>query len=190
MSVKQLVESRRSIRKVKDEQVDEALLHELLQQAAGLCPHPERLKSTRFLLATEYEARARLTRSLTNIFASTKLGKWLPDKLWETVNKRFMEIPGHLIVITKSNASQQIQDENIAEACYMMQTLQLLAWERGIGMLWDSEDLLYVPQFLEALSLAPDEQMLGIIHYGYIAKVPRPRKRTEAAKRLTIYPSL
>jgi len=181
MSIKALVENRRSIRKYEHKQVESSALHELLQLSAGLCPHPQHLEGTRFLSANEPETKSRLSRSMTAAFSLTKLGKWLPDKLLEATYNRFMEIPGHLIVITEK------QSEYIAEACYMMQNLQLLAWERGIGMLWDTDELLYSPKLLETLSLKQNEQMLGIIHYGYYAKVPRPRKRTPAAKRWAVY---
>ncbi|WP_042163359.1 nitroreductase family protein [Paenibacillus gorillae] len=181
MSMKDLIENRRSIRKYEHKQVDTSVLNELLQLSADLCPHPQRLSGTRFLLANDQDTRSRLSRSMTDAFSVTKLGKWLPDKLLEATYNRFMEIPGHLIVITEQ------EDEYIAEACYMMQNLQLLAWERGIGMLWDTDELLYSPKLLDSLSLKQNERMLGIIHYGYFIKSPRPRKRTPAAKRWTVY---
>ncbi|WP_010271733.1 nitroreductase family protein [Paenibacillus senegalensis] len=57
MNVVELVESRRSIRKFTNRQVEKPLMHELLQQAALLCPHPERLTATRFVLAEEQQER-------------------------------------------------------------------------------------------------------------------------------------
>ncbi|GGG53044.1 nitroreductase family protein [Paenibacillus radicis (ex Gao et al. 2016)] len=181
MSIKDLIENRRSIRRHEQKQVEASVLNELLHLSAGLCPHPQRLEGTRFLLANEQDTRSRLSRTMTDAFSLTKLGKWLPDKLLEATYNRFMEIPGHLVVITEQ------EDEYIAEASYMMQSLQLLAWERGIGMLWDTDELLYSPKLLESLSLKQNERMLGIIHYGYFIKAPRPRKRTPATKRWIVY---
>nr|WP_222860744.1 hypothetical protein [Paenibacillus senegalensis] len=72
----------------------------------------------------------------------------------------------------------------------MMQSLQLLAWEQGIGMLWDSDETLYVPEFLDVLQMDGDERMLGILHFGYVEKIPRPRKRTDAVKKWREYPNM
>lgn len=190
MSVTKLVENRRSVRKYTNEQVKESLMHELLQQAALLCPQPEQLAATRLLLVQEDQPKKQFVSAMVKALTVSKLGKWVPNMLQDAVLKRSMEIPGHLVVITKSDSDSRTQDEYTAEACYLLQALQLLAWEQGIGMLWNSEEFLYKPIFLDSLPMNEGERLLGVLHFGYVDKTPRPRQRTDVTKRWREYPNV
>ncbi|XID92351.1 nitroreductase family protein [Paenibacillaceae bacterium WGS1546] len=189
MSVAAIVKNRRSIRKFEERDVPDQLIYGLLEQAANLCDRPA-LQAMRVIVANRKESRDRLSRSLTEAFAATKMGKLVPGQLLETMFKRFAELPGHLIVVVRDHDSAKTKDWQYAQACFFMQSLQLLAWEQGLGMFWRSEEILYTPAAFERLGIGSGERLVGLMHFGFAAKTPRPRSRTPAAKKWLHWPRI
>lgn len=189
MSVAEVVKARRSIRKYSDQDVPDSLIRELIEQAASLCDR-QQLRSTRLLLANRRESKDRLSRYLTDTFAVTRMGKLTPGILLEKMFQVFAEIPGHLAVVVEDHAAANRRDEQYAQACFFMQNFQLLAWERNLGTMWRSDEILYTPAFFRQLGLADGERLAGILHFGFFAKAPRPRSRTPAAKRWLCWPQI
>ncbi|WP_281282531.1 nitroreductase family protein [Paenibacillus piri] len=62
----------------------------------------------------------------------------------------------------------------------------LLAWEHGIGMVWESYPLMHEPAFREALGIGPGEKVVGSLHVGYPAAIPAAQPRTAADRLLTV----
>ncbi|WP_138751420.1 nitroreductase family protein [Paenibacillus sinopodophylli] len=189
MSVATIVKERRSIRKFKDQDVPDRLIYELLEQAGNLCDR-QILQAMRIIVANQRESKDRLSRYMTNAFARTTMGRFMPNPIIETFYKRFAEVPGHLAVIVEDHESAEQKDEQYAQACFFLQSLQLLAWEKGLGMYWRSDEILYTPALFEKLGLTDGERLVGIIHFGFIAKTPRPRNRTSAAKKSHYWPNI
>lgn len=189
MSVASIVKERRSIRKFTNQDVPDRLVYELLEQAALLCDR-QKLQSTRLILINRRESKDRLSRYMTDVVAATTMGKLTPSRMMEMFYKVIAEVPGHLAVVVKDHDSEKRKDEQYAHACFFMQNLQLLAWEKGLGMFWRTDENLYTPAFYELLGMADRERLVGIMHFGFVAKTPRPRKRTPAAKRWLHYPQI
>lgn len=185
MSLAELIRARRSIRKYNSTPVDQELVVELLRKANRLQPFGEG-DSWRVVYAGTSEARKRLVDCMLEQMSQSRLGKLIPAKLLDVFKKRFTDIPAHVIVMSIVGPDRLTNDRNYAAACGMMQSFQLLGWEHGLGMLWDTEAMMLHEGFFKGIGLREDERFVGVLHIGYYDKVPRSRKRTPAEKKWTV----
>lgn len=183
-----IIQERRSIRRFKSSpEVDQDLVRELLREAQGLYPYPSgETSSYRYVYAGTAESRERLAACMLEPLVKNKLVKWLPEKIRDFVRKRVTEIPGHLAVIASTNEDRRINDMNYAAVCGIMQNFQLLAWERQLGTLWDTEPMMQSRELFHLFQMKPTEKLVGILHLGYFDKIPKARARTRAEKKWTI----
>lgn len=138
MNFKKIIKERRSIRRFNPSPVDQGLVLELLIAARLLYPSAE-APVFRCVYAGTADSRERLAACMLEPLVKNRLVKWLPEKVREFVRKRITDIPGHLIIIAGTDADRRKSDMNYAAVCGMMQNFQLLAWQRQLGSLWDTE---------------------------------------------------
>ncbi|MHA6534696.1 nitroreductase family protein [Paenibacillus sp. BAC0078] len=186
MSLASLIRERRTIRKFNQTPVAEELVAELLNAAAGLFPASDTV-IWRCLYAGTSESRTRLADYILEQMTGSRLGKWIPGKMIELFKKRFIDIPGHVVVIAGTGPDRRASDQNYAAVCSILQNFQLLGWERQLGMLWDTEPMMQSEEFFKRIGVRENERFVGIIHLGYFDKVPRGRARTTAEKKWTVY---
>lgn len=182
MDFSQTILERRTIRKFNASPVSRELVAALINEAAELY-ECEGTPRWRCIYAGTPESRERLADYMMAKMLDSKLGKLIPAKL---IAKRVTDIPAHLIVVAESGADPRQSDENYAAACSIMQTLQLLAWERGLGALWDTEPFLQSESFFTRIGVREGERFVGILHMGYFDKAPKGRKRTPAEQKWTV----
>ncbi|WP_240644342.1 nitroreductase family protein [Paenibacillus paeoniae] len=185
LNVADLIMERRSIRKCTTRPVEQELVVELLRNALRLQPSLEN-GSWRAVYAGTPEASKELTDYIYVQMTESKLGKLIPGKLMDVFKKRFSDIPAHLVVMAAKGPDRPSSDRNYAAICGLMQSFQLLGWERGLGMLWDTDPFLYHEGFFQGIGLREDETFVGILHLGYYDKVPKSRRRTPAERKWTV----
>ncbi|MGO4541085.1 nitroreductase family protein [Paenibacillus sp. 2TAB19] len=186
MKLAELIKERRSIRKCNSRPVEQELVVELLSSAARLQPSID-TGSWRVVYAGTPEANKRLADYMLAQMSQSKLGKLIPGKLLDVFKKRFTDIPAHVIVMSSVGSDRLTNDRNYSAVCGIMQSFQLLGWERGLGMLWDTESMIQHEGFFQGIGLHEDERFVGILHLGYFDKTPRSRKRTPAEQKWTVY---
>ncbi|OZB98953.1 nitroreductase family protein [Paenibacillus sp. XY044] len=185
-----IIQERRSIRRFKaSPEVDQELVLELLREAQGLYPLGGAAACYRCVYVGTADSRERLAACMLEPLVQNKLVKWLPEKVRDFVRKRVTEIPGHLAVIASTDGDRKKNDMNVAAVCGIMQNFQLLAWERQLGALWDTEPMMQSRELFILLRMKPTEKLVGILHLGYFDKVPKARARTRAEKKWTILSS-
>ncbi|MFC3748119.1 nitroreductase family protein [Paenibacillus sp. GCM10012306] len=186
MELEALIRGRRSVRKYNHTPVSKQLVAELLNSAVALSGSVgnESLPG-RYLYAGSMEARQRLAGYLTEQVTQSRLGRLIPGKLVEMYKKKFTDIPAHLIVICDKDPQRSKSESIYAEACAVLQNFQLLAWERGLGMVWDTEPMIQTDAFFKGIGITEQEKFVGIFHIGYFDKSPRGRARTSAEKKWT-----
>lgn len=113
------------------------------------------------------------------------LGKLLPGKMLDLMKKQVTDTPAHLVFIAESGSTQRQSDENYAAVCSIMQNVQLLGWEQGLGMLWYTDPMLNSAAFEREIGLRAGERFAGVLNIGFYEKVPRARKRTPAEQKWT-----
>ncbi|RJX40482.1 hypothetical protein D3P09_00185 [Paenibacillus pinisoli] len=186
MNLSELIMARRSIRKCNALPVEQELVIELLRDAARLQPALD-AGAWRVVYAGTPESSKQLVDYMLAQITQSKLGKLIPGKLLDVMKRRFTEIPAHVIVLSAQGTDRLTSDRNFAAVCGMMQSFQLLGWERGLGMIWDTESIIQNESFFKGIGIREDERFVGILHLGYFDKAPRGRKRTPAERKWTIW---
>lgn len=185
MNLTELIMARRSIRKCNTKPVEQELVIELLRDAAGLQPALD-AGAWRVVYAGTPESSKQLVDYMLAQITGSKLGKLIPGKLLDVIKRKFTDIPAHVIVFSDRGSDRLTSDRNFASVCGMMQSFQLLGWERGLGMIWDTESMIQHESFFKGIGMREDERFVGILHLGYFDKAPRGRKRTPAERKWTI----
>ncbi|MCS7460403.1 nitroreductase [Paenibacillus doosanensis] len=186
MSIAKTIRERRSIRTFNRTPVPRELVIQLLNDAVWAPNHGLR-EPWRFIYVDSEDGKVRLVDLITAASGSLKRYRLLPPKLKEFMRNRLLEIPAHLIVVTKEEKNEHKRDEDFAAVCCLMQNLQLVGWEQRLGMIWSTIEFIFNPEFRDGLGVRKDERIVGILHMGYFDKVPRPKPRTPAEKKLTIW---
>src|SRR5690606_8610365 len=91
--------------------------------------------------------------------AMPKVDGATPQKVVNKANY-FRDIPVHLVLIMPEDPRQRCWDEDYGAVASMLQNFQLAVWERGIGMIWRSNDWIYDPVFRDATGVKPGERIV------------------------------
>jgi nitroreductase len=95
--------------------------------------------------------------------------------------------PMIITVVMQENTNHIMREEDYASTSYVIHNFSLLAWERGIGLVWETYPWLLEAVFRDAMDIRPGEKVLGNLHVGYPAQIPNAQPRIPAAERVTIY---
>ncbi|WP_060663458.1 hypothetical protein [Aneurinibacillus migulanus] len=71
------------------------------------------------------------------------------------------------MVIIEADPHQKQFEDAFSAAEALIQSLQLLAWERKIGVVWKTNDYNWHPRFLQAVGVKPGERVVDTLHLGY-----------------------
>ncbi|MGO4699416.1 nitroreductase family protein [Paenibacillus sp. 2TAB26] len=179
VNIAKTIIERRTIRKFKAEPVPFELMNSLLKQASSLWKS-EASQDWRCIYYDSMESRLRLAESMFAKVIDSQLGKLIPSKLTGFLTKSVLNTPVHLVFIAASSENHRQRDNNYAAVCSIMQNLQLVGWENGLGMLWYTDPLLNNPSFFNEIGLKAGEKFAGILNIGYFDRSPKARKRTPA----------
>ncbi|ARD48509.1 nitroreductase [Sporosarcina sp. P37] len=178
--VETAIMGRRSIKKFTTDPVDIEELIELLN-VAKWAPNHKLTEPWRFQLYADKGKE----KFIEAFLASQERDGSVPDKAKNKANY-FRDIPLHLVVIMPEDPRKKRWDEDYAAISAMVQNFQLAAWERGIGMIWRTNDWTHDPVFKEAIGVKEDEKIVGTLMIGYPKHVPKPEQRADIRNVLTI----
>ena len=179
--IDQTIMNRRSITNFKLDPVDIDEIIELLN-IAKWAPNHHVNEPWRFLLFAE-AGKEKFVQAFLDC-ASKVNGAPSPAALNKA--EYFRDIPLHLVAVISEDPRQKQRDEDFGAVSSLLQNFQLAAWERGIGMIWRSNDWIYNPAFREALGVKPGEKIVATMMIGYPQTVPQKRDRTDIREKLTI----
>ena len=87
----------------------------------------------------------------------------------------------------EGSAAQRKEDYG-AISC-AIQNIQLAAWAEGVGMQWSSGKIIALPPTYAVLGIDPaQEEIVGLLFFGYPAKVPTAPPRRPLAEVLRRLP--
>ncbi|WP_162515404.1 nitroreductase family protein [Paenibacillus pinistramenti] len=178
--VAQAIKERRSIKNFKNKPVSLEVIEELLDIAVWAPNHKIR-EPWRFIAYVE-DGRKTLIQLLKREAESNKMGKPMKRAKIEYL----LAIPAYLLVIMPEDPRPKVWEEDFAAVSAMIQNFQLAAWERGLGVIWKTDDFIYSPQVRQAIGVQPGEKIVGMLQIGYPEAVPKAQQRTSAAERLTV----
>ncbi|MDT3424960.1 nitroreductase [Paenibacillus forsythiae] len=181
--IARIIRDRRTIRDFNGEPMSRETVIELLNDAVW-APFHSAKEPWRFILFMG-EGRKVFADAVINAFSKEESAEWID---WAI--KTYLHLSqAHLLVVIKSDPRQKYFEDAFLAAGAMIQNLQLLAWERKVGVVWKTSDYTLMPKFLNAVGVKPGERVVGALHMGYFdeSKIPRPKKRMPVNELLTIF---
>lgn len=183
MELTRIIKERRSIHRFQEREVPLELVKELLDTAVWV-PNHKMTQPWRFVMV-HGEGRKRIAEIAAK-FKSKRAEN--PDKAKEIGKKiyeKMMSVPMFVVVIMKEHPAIGTREEDYASTSCLIHNFSLLAWEQGVGMVWESYGLMHQPDFREALGIEPGEKVVGSLHVGYPESIPAPKPRKSAAELMT-----
>ncbi len=92
--------------------------------------------------------------------------------------KRWMDIPGWIVVTClKSDDEIRYQEDYAACSC-VIQNLMLILWQQGIGTKWSTGPVTRDERFYDLVWVNQDiDNIIGIVWYGYPADIPQTARK-------------
>lgn len=183
LTVKDAIIQRRSIKKFNGQPVNREDILEIIDNAVWAPNHGNR-EPWRLVVACEEQITA-----LHALLRDVTIPKW-QDLSSEDLAKQMASftLPGGFVfVIVPEDVRQKERLEDYAAASSMLQNMQLLAWDKGIGSCWKTPAFLDNPKFREALKVRAGERVIAMLQVGYFDELPKAKERKKAADLVTIF---
>lgn len=179
--VEYVIRNRRTIKKFKPDSISIDQIKELLDIAIWAPTHKMR-EPWRFIIIID-EAREAFVEAIS--FESQKGKDAVPMK--QAKIDHWLSIPAYVVMVMEEDPRQHQWDEDYAAVSALIQNFQLAAWEKGIGMLWNTNKHIYSPTIRKELGVMPGERIVGVMQVGYPAHIPTAVERTPVEEKLTVF---
>ena len=183
LTVRDAIIQRRSIKLFNGQPVERETLLSILDDAVW-APNHQLRQPWRFIVACGKELD-----DLYSVLKEFALPKWkdLSEEDLEKQMKKFTNPGGYVFVVVPEDARQKERLEDYAAASMLVQNIQLLAWDRGIGSCWKTPGFLDNPLFRDALGVQPGERIISMLQVGYFDEMPKPKDRKGVEDLVTIF---
>ncbi|MFJ9206785.1 nitroreductase [Bacillus velezensis] len=181
-SLAHTIRNRRSIRSFKPETVPSEVILDMLETAV-YAPNHRLTEPWRFIYAASEAGKAKLADSYVSFFK--KIKDDFNEEKERNMRKNLSAVPGFLLVVLKEDENEFTRNDDFAALSGMIQNLQLLAHENGIGMVLKSGRIMYDKQVHQDFGLADNERFAAIIQTGYPDEQPKAKVRTPAKSLFT-----
>ena len=92
--------------------------------------------------------------------------------------KRWLSIPGWIIVTCQKSDDELRYQEDYAACSCAIQNLMLTLWDKGIGSKWSTGPVTRNERFYDLVWVNKElESILGIVWYGYPADIPQTSRK-------------
>ncbi|KAA0546055.1 nitroreductase [Bacillus sp. BGMRC 2118] len=180
VTVEEVIRSRRTIKVFKKDPISIDTLKELLDIAIWAPNHKMR-EPWRFIAFLE-DGKLHLI----NVLKREKEKGKFPRPMKPEKEEQLLSVPAFVVVVMPVDPRPTIFEEDYAAVSACIQNFQLAAWEKGIGMLWSTDQTIYSKAFHEQIGVKPGEKVVGIMHVGYPEITPNARQRTSIDEKLTV----
>lgn len=180
-AISKTIRERRTVNQFLPTPLPQDLIMELLD-AAVWAPFHSVKEPWRFILFTG-EGRKRFSDAVLSTYTREQM-----EQYGEKVARVYSEeVPVHLVVCMEDEPRPKQWEEAFSAVSTLIQNLQLLAWEKGVGVVWKTNDYNWDPRFREQAGVKPGQKVVGTLHMGYFEpdKARKARPRTPAAQLLT-----
>jgi Nitroreductase len=185
MELAQLIRQRRSVHRFEPKDVPVDLVLELLDTAVWV-PNYHMTQPWRFIISYG-EGKQRMAEAVRQMKEKRETDPAKREATGQRFYDKIMAIPMIITVVMEENTNLIMREEDYASTSCVIQNFSLLAWERGIGLVWETYPWLLESVFREAMGIRPGEKVLGNLHVGYPAQIPNAQPRIPAADRVTIF---
>lgn len=178
--VAEAIRTRRTIKKFKEDAVSLELIQELLEIAMWAPNHKMR-EPWRFMAFVD-EGKEQLVECLK----ADKLRGRDAQPMKPAKAEHLLSTPLFVAVVMPVDPRPMIFEEDFAAVSALIQNFQLAAWERGVGVLWNTMSTIYSPEFHEQIGVARGEKLVALLQIGYPDATPKARERKPVADVLTV----
>lgn len=161
LNIQTLINSRRNIKRFKNDPIDVKLVQSWLRVAAMAPNH-------------------RMTQPWEIYF----IGPETRSKLNHKTN--FGNAPLVLAILSKHGETEIEKEENAAATACFIQNFNLTAWAEGVGTFWSSIGL--SAKNRELLGVPDDYDILGVFGVGYPEVIPEPKERQDIEDKIKQLP--
>ncbi|UFT99081.1 nitroreductase [Radiobacillus kanasensis] len=177
MTLSDIIKNRRSIQLYEEKTVPVEELKELLETAIWV-PNHKMTEPWRFVFirGDSRKPLADINRKLNEKGTTVEER----NKNGEVAYKKIMDVPVFLMVVMNENPNMKLREEDYAATSCVVHNFSLLAWEKGIGMIWKTNQLTTNEEVRATYDIQPGEKIAAMLQIGYPAKVPKERPRKEA----------
>jgi len=166
-TIEQLITGRRTIHDFKPEPVPPAALIHNAIAAARWAPNHRLTEPWHF-----YLPGPETIRSIIQLNTDIAIGKY-GEKDALKKQQRWAAIPGWLVLTCDRSADPVREREDYAACCCAAQNLMLYLWRQGVGMKWNTGDVVRDRRFYDLLWIAHEaESVVGMFWYGYPEVIP------------------
>ncbi|WP_144512097.1 nitroreductase [Bacillus sp. FJAT-22090] len=183
LTIRDAIIQRRSIKAFNGQPVEKETLLSVMTDAVWAPNHQNR-QPWRFVVACGKELV-----DLYEVLKEFAIPKWkeLTEEELEKQMKKFTNPGAYVFVIVPEDARQKERLEDYAAASMLIQNIQLLAWDRGIGSCWKTPGYLDNPKFREALGIKQGERIISMLQVGYFDEMPKPKERKSIDQLITTF---
>lgn len=161
MNLSKAVCERRTVRIYKNAISDNQLF--TLLDKASYAPNHGMREPWRFIIFNN----AQEWQNLKEV-AQTKINK---QKIYYEEFIKNNRFPTMVVVITPKNENFKIEREDLLAGAALIQNLQLLSWEKEIGVCWHTE-FLDKDALHEPFGITKEEQVVGFVLLGEMEQIP------------------
>jgi nitroreductase len=185
LEVREAIESRRSVGRVKQDPVPKELIEEILESAVH-APNHKLTEPWRFHVFTG-KGRGELARAraeLARIQAEAEgEEEGLAAGRISRERKKAFRAPVVIAVISKGGRDEVETIENYAACAAAVQNMQLAAHSLGLGAMWRTGSLAYHPYMRDFFGLQEGDRIVAYLYIGYPDMSERPRRRQPASSK-------
>ncbi|MDG5473512.1 nitroreductase [Jeotgalibacillus sp. ET6] len=172
-----VIRERRSIKaNYTDDPVAESLIMNILDDAVWAPNHGLR-EPWRFIFVSSEEKE--------NFIG--KLVQTFPKEMQENRRQYFNQPAAFLIIVIPEDPRHKQREEDFGAVSCLIQNIQLLAWEKKLGVVWKTNPHIVDPKVRSLLGVKPGEKIIGFLHLGFFQEesIPQGRTRTNPREKLT-----
>lgn len=183
LTVKEAIIGRRSIKKFNGQPVDREDLLNIIDNAVWAPNHQYR-EPWRLVMACGPELQ-----ELHDVLRNVTIPKWqeLTQEDLEKKMQNFTTPGGYVFVIVPEDVRQKVRLEDYAAASALIQNMQLLAWDLGVGSCWKTPEWLDSPTFRESVGAKMGERVMAMVQFGYFDDLPKAKERKKSDEIVTIF---
>ena len=185
MEVKQAIETRRSIGRVRPEPVSRELVEKILESAVH-APNHKITEPWRFHVFTG-KGRGELARARADLAKIQAEEEGEEQELAagriSRERKKAFRAPVVIAVISKGGRDEVETLENYAACAAAVQNMQLTAHSLGLATIWRTGPAAYHPYMRDFFGLEDGDTIVAYLYLGYPDVDERPRRREPASSR-------
>lgn len=174
MDLLEALKSRRSVRKFKDQAIDDQILHDILQCAPWV-PNHHVSEPWRFIVVTG-QSLQELADLRYQAVLQKRQGQDGAEARAEKARQEFLESPVVIVAVQRVDENPVRQKEDYAAMALSCYNIILAAWNHGIGSYWHTGPLVTSKAVADWLNLAASEEAVAFLRLGYPAMVGAQRR--------------